>query len=355
VRGSSHARHAVGAERNLERDRGRGALRRHQALGQRDHSGAGGQAQLDEFGKGLGDALGRHPDEHEVRAFEVVTRRSQRADAQVARQLHPGQVAVVLARLGHPFGLLGSAAQQRGAQAGPLQQQCNGGAERAGADDGGAARVVAGVADGGKLPPAPDAGRGRGAPHRPRRLRRMSEPRVPPLPEDEWSDLLRRVLDGTPGGTDNPMNIFTTLARHPELFESWLRFGGTLLMRGRLSARHRELVILRTAHNCDSPYEWAQHVVIGRGAGLTEAEIEDLRQRLDDHAWTEEERALLRAADELHHTSTLSDAAWQDLASRYDQAELIELVMLVGQYHMVAYALNALRVQIEDDPQGPGA
>lgn len=83
------------------------------------------------------------------------------------------------------------------------------------------------------------------------------EPRIPPLPESEWSELLRAVLSGTPGGTENPLNVFTTLARHPELFETWLRFGGTLLTRGRLPARERELAILRTAHNCQSPYEWA--------------------------------------------------------------------------------------------------
>lgn len=80
-------------------------------------------------------------------------------------------------------------------------------------------------------------------------------PRIPPLPESEWSAELRSVLDAHPPGFDVRLgenNIFPTLARHEALFRAWLPFGGFLLGRGMLPARERELLILRTGCNCSS-------------------------------------------------------------------------------------------------------
>jgi alkylhydroperoxidase family enzyme len=172
--------------------------------------------------------------------------------------------------------------------------------------------------------------------------------RIEPLPEPEWDDVLRGVLSAAPGGTERPVNVFTTLARHPELFKDWLRLGARLLAGGTLDPRERELAILRTAHNCGSDYEWAQHVIIGREAGLEPEEVEAAGRPLDDHPWRDGERLVLEAADELHATHTLGDSTWRRLAERYDERQLIELPMLVGHYTMLAYALNALRVQVEE-------
>lgn len=173
-------------------------------------------------------------------------------------------------------------------------------------------------------------------------------PRIDPQPPEEWSELLRRVLEGMPGGVERPMNIFTTIARHPDLFDAWIRLGGRLLMGGLIPARDRELAILRTAHNCNSPYEWAQHVPLARASGVEDAEIDALRLALGEHPWPDQDRLLLTAADELHTTSNLSDETWAALSRHYDERQLIELPMLVGHYVMVAGLLNALRVQVED-------
>lgn len=173
------------------------------------------------------------------------------------------------------------------------------------------------------------------------------KPRIEPLPEEEWSDLLRGVLDGMPGGLERPMNIFTTMARHPDLFDKWVRFGNQLLMRSTIPARERELIILRTATNSNSPYEWAQHVRIGLAAGLTDEEIEAARLPAGDREWSDSDALLLRAVDELDASCNLSDETWDALAERYDERQMIEFPMLVGHYKMVAGALNSLRVQIE--------
>ena len=92
--------------------------------------------------------------------------------------------------------------------------------------------------------------------------------------------------------------------------------------------------------------------MIGRAAGLTDDEIRRVQDGPDAPGWSADDATLLRAADELHDDSCITDATWEALAARYDQRQLIELPMLVGHYHLVAYALNSLGVQRE--PGVPG-
>lgn len=186
-------------------------------------------------------------------------------------------------------------------------------------------------------------------------------PRIGPLPEPERTevqrDLLAPVLAG-PG--PKATNLYATLVRHPRLFHRWEALGGTLLFRGELPARHREILILRTARNTGSDYEWGQHVRLGTEAGLRAEEIERCAA---DGGWADDDEAgpLVAAADELHAGSTVGDATWERLAARYDDAQLIEIVAVVGYYHQAAFLLNALGVQREPgvvalpaDQRGPG-
>ncbi|GGV05250.1 hypothetical protein GCM10010182_24920 [Actinomadura cremea] len=168
-------------------------------------------------------------------------------------------------------------------------------------------------------------------------------PRLAPLPEEQWDDVLKAVT-----ATTGPLNVFTTLARHPSLFQSWIGLGSALLMSGLLSGRDRELAILRTAHHRSCEYEWTHHRELALGAGLTGDEIDALRRGLDEHPWGDDDRMVLTTADELHERGTVTDATWTELSTRFGERELIELVMLIGHYHMVAFTLNALRVQGED-------
>jgi 4-carboxymuconolactone decarboxylase len=178
-------------------------------------------------------------------------------------------------------------------------------------------------------------------------------PRIAPLPpeeRDERTEELLRSLRAAPDGPD--LNIFATLARHPRLLKRWSGFGGVLLYRGELPPRERELLILRTAANCGADYEWGQHVRIGLDAGLTEAEIARCTRPVDGAGWDAEDAALVQAADELHADACIGDATWERLAERYDDAQLIELCMVVGQYHLVAFTLNSAGVQREPGVDG---
>lgn len=144
-----------------------------------------------------------------------------------------------------------------------------------------------------------------------------------------------------------PPNIFLTLGRHPRLFRAWLRFGGRLMPRGKLPRRETELVILRVAHNCDSEYERRAHVRIGRSVGLTREEIGRIADGPAAPAWSERERALLRACDEMNEGRVIGEETWAELARLYDERKLIEITMLIGHYEMLAMVLGTLRVQPE--------
>ncbi|HZD01421.1 MAG TPA: carboxymuconolactone decarboxylase family protein [Actinomycetes bacterium] len=144
--------------------------------------------------------------------------------------------------------------------------------------------------------------------------------------------------------------VLTTLARHRRLFRWWLPFAGSLLLRSELPRADVELVVLRTACNCLSWYEWAQHVPLAGRAGLSPAAIGAVPSWADHDIWAGRQRALLAATDELHWRRTITDATWASLTAELRERELIELCMLVGHYEMLAMALNSLGVEAE-----PGA
>ena len=174
--------------------------------------------------------------------------------------------------------------------------------------------------------------------------------RVAPLPESQWPEGLRPTLEARQPGLQGRLgdnNIFSTLARHEPLMRAWLRLGGFLLGAGVLPARERELLILRTGYNCSSGYEWGQRVRVSETLGMAREEIMRVLEGPDADGWSAADACLLRAADELHERAKISDRTWAELSESFDEQGLIELTMLVGHYHMVAFALNSLEVELD--------
>jgi alkylhydroperoxidase family enzyme len=171
-------------------------------------------------------------------------------------------------------------------------------------------------------------------------------PRLAPLTPADRSAEQQQLLDGV--GTD--LNIFTTLVRNPGLFGVFIRFAGRLLNKSALPARDRETLILRTAYRCACDYEWTHHVEIGHAVGLSDDVIAALATpdatAVDDHT-----ALLARAADQLTTERELDDQTWSELSQRYDEPQMIELCMLVGEYAMIAGVLKSLRVPLEDEPR----
>ncbi len=174
--------------------------------------------------------------------------------------------------------------------------------------------------------------------------------RLTPLSESQWDDeavqrALAQVLTAdrrNPGGAGSAM---TMLVHHPKLARVFLKFNVELLYRSSLPGQLRELAILRTAHRRGCEYEWAHHITIGKEAGLTDDDIEDLQ-----HGAARDElyQAVLNAADELDEDSRLSPATEAVLVKHLDEHQLIELVFTVGCYSMLAMAFNTFGVELDE-------
>jgi 4-carboxymuconolactone decarboxylase len=157
------------------------------------------------------------------------------------------------------------------------------------------------------------------------------------------------VMDKVDLGALSSVNLMRTLAHQPRLFGNLMALGGSLMYRTALEARLREIAILRTAARTRSEYEWGMHVTLFREpCRLTEVELTSLQYgSAADGCWGENERLVVRVADELHDTSTLSEATGATLAGAYEPAVIIELLVTIGNYRMLAQVLNACRVPLE--------
>lgn len=172
-------------------------------------------------------------------------------------------------------------------------------------------------------------------------------PRIAPLEPPYADGLADELAAMMPPGVP-PLRLFRTLAHNPRVLRKVA--AANLLDRGSLSRRDRELVILRTTARCSSEYEWGVHVAffaerVGLDAGTVRATA---TAPADSPLWSEHDRLLVRLVDALHETSHVPDDLWDDLARHFRPDQLVELVVLAGFYHVIAFVTNALGVEPEE-------
>jgi alkylhydroperoxidase family enzyme len=171
------------------------------------------------------------------------------------------------------------------------------------------------------------------------------QPLAPP-----FAPALQKQFDAVMRGR-SPLVLFTTIARDARL---WGKFGaGSLLDRGHLTLRERELVIDRTTARCGAEYEWGVHVAtFGAKVQLSGDQIRSLAHGTPrDACWSDEDRLLLELCDTLHERCDVDDALWHALRARFSDEAMLELLMLAGFYRTVSYLANALRLPLEPDAQ----
>ena len=181
-----------------------------------------------------------------------------------------------------------------------------------------------------------------------------AQPRIAPLSGPEWEAVIPELPEFVrpdPSGKRPPLALVTTLSRHPKLLGAWLNFAGQLLG-GRLPVREREILVLRTLWLCQGEYEWGPHARLARKAGLTDAEFDQIVAGSESWPQGSFDAALIRAADELHDSARLSDSTWSALSERYDDQQMIEVTMVVGQYHIAAFTLNSIGLGVEPGMDG---
>ena len=177
--------------------------------------------------------------------------------------------------------------------------------------------------------------------------------RIVNLPREEWTDEARQVFSywGEPGSWENgsKTNLMMVLANHPALGMAFSAFGKHLLLETKVPVRPRELIVLRTSWHLKSEYEWHYHVGYALRAGLTMDEIAAVRDGPEAAIWDgkDEDRAVLRAVDELIATAKVSDSTWATLARSFDKHQLMDLIFTIGHYVMLSWAISAFGMPIE--------
>ena len=180
---------------------------------------------------------------------------------------------------------------------------------------------------------------------------RIDAPRIPPVQKENWTDAQRELL--APYEADNRLyNVYTTMANHPDLARDWLVFASHVLRRSTLPERDREIVILRIGWLCQSEYEWAQHVRLGKSIGLTDEDIAMIMEGPGAEGIGEHDKLLLQATDELHADAFIADNTWNGLAKTYNTHQMMDLVFAVGEYNLVSMALNSFGVQLDEGLEG---
>ncbi len=176
---------------------------------------------------------------------------------------------------------------------------------------------------------------------------RLSTPRIPKLGPEQWTPQQREMIAPQIRADGSVLNLYATMIQHPRLYAPRASFGLYIRSETSLPPRTRELLIMRTAFLIGAEYEWAHHVEYARAAGLTDVEIARIAAGPDAAGWSEESRAVLRAADELRREAFITNRTWGVLAKRYNTKQLIEIVFTVGGYTMTGLAINSFGIQVE--------
>ncbi len=167
------------------------------------------------------------------------------------------------------------------------------------------------------------------------------QPPPPPYSQHVQSVFDRLMPPGVP-----PLVLFTTLARSERAFSKFMVAG--LLDKGPVALRDREIMIDRTCARCGSEYEWGVHIALfADRVGLSQVEIAATVEPGVSACWSQHEQLIVRLADELHDTSTISDALWTELRAEFTEEQILEFILLAGFYRTVAYLTNGLKLPLE--------
>jgi alkylhydroperoxidase family enzyme len=167
-------------------------------------------------------------------------------------------------------------------------------------------------------------------------------PAEPPYEPQIAAELARIMPPGVP-----PLVLFRTLARSPRIFARM--FAGGLLDKGPLALRQREIVIDRTTARLGCEYEWGVHIAFfADRAGFTAEQVAATAADPGDAAcWTPPEQALVALVDDLVDRRAIAAATWTSLTAHFDEAQILEVIALVGYYHAISFLCVGLELPLE--------
>jgi alkylhydroperoxidase family enzyme len=170
------------------------------------------------------------------------------------------------------------------------------------------------------------------------------EPVSPP-----YTAAIQALLDRLPAGWSPPFKLFTVLARDERLLQRFIGGAVSYLQPSHVTIRQREVLLLRITARCHCAYEWGMRVhYFAAEAGLSDAQLRaSVHGGCDDPSWAPADRLLVRLADELHDTVSISDGLWPELRAAFTEEAILQLVMMAGYYRTVAYIANGVRLPLE--------
>ena len=153
----------------------------------------------------------------------------------------------------------------------------------------------------------------------------------------------REALDALP-----PLNIFRMLAHADSAFIPYLAFAGALLAQLELDPKLRELAILLVAARTGAEYEWVQHVGIATALGVPDAQIAAVhRGDLEADCLNADAKSVLCFTSEVLERPRVEDAAFAALSSRFPPRQIVELLLVIGSYQMLARVMTTVDIDLD--------
>ena len=184
-------------------------------------------------------------------------------------------------------------------------------------------------------------------------LGRPVSPRLEPIPA-----VAAKAREAMKDQPINAVNVTATMAHNRTMAKAIGKFADTVLFEGELPRRQVELAVLRMGWNCQSVYEFGQHTLFGRHAGLSDSEIYLTTRPVADGSWSDPDRVVLQIVDDLYADDCVSDATWAAATQQFSDADIIHLIATAGCYRTVSGFLNSAGVQLDDGvpswPTAPG-
>jgi 4-carboxymuconolactone decarboxylase len=171
-----------------------------------------------------------------------------------------------------------------------------------------------------------------------------------PLDASEWAECLACVEGDMHG---QPLKIHGLMANNPDLLAAWWAFRMHVVHGGKLSGRHRELIVLRVAAHTACWYEWASHVIRGLEAGLAMEEIAAVNWPLAQRNWAEADALVLRAVDDCVISGRILQETLDAMASHFSTAQVLDIIAIQGAYLMLATMINTWGLDIDECVQSP--
>ena len=181
-------------------------------------------------------------------------------------------------------------------------------------------------------------------------------PKIEAIDDSEMSVETRTLVDtirlsAGAGTAAQVPDYMRTMVKHPDLFRAQMELG-TVLFKGQIPPRERELAVLRIGWLAGAPYEWGEHVKISQRYGVSREEIARVKLGSGAEGWSEHDAAILRGVEELLTDFAVSDATWDALAKTWDEVQMLEYPSMVGQYVVTAFIQNSVRSRLATENPG---